>query len=206
MGREVKCEAVIGRWRGDGKLLLETDELIFRGENRLVVARSDITGAAHEDGWLIIDHRGGGARFSVGRGVERWVDDIHNPKTLIDKLGVTAASRVAVVRVGDDAFIAQLRDRAAAVSTRLGAGPYDMIFYCTDDVAGLRRLEQLADRIEQDGAVWIITPKGVPALGHGPVIEAARRAGLVDVKTARFSDTHTSLKLVIPRAKRGKKK
>jgi hypothetical protein len=35
-------------------------------------------------------------------------------------------------------------------------------------------------------------------------IAAAIEAGLVDTKGVRFSDTHTSLKLVIPRAQRPK--
>lgn len=206
MGREAICEAVIGRWKGEGKLLLETDELIFRSENRLVVKRADIARAEARDGWLVVKHASGNARFGVGQGVERWVDDINNPRTLIDKLGVKAKSRVAAVQVADDAFIDQLRARTATVATRLGPGPYDLIFYRTDTAAGLNRLEQLAARIAEDGAVWIITPKGVPALGHGPIVAAAKHAGLVDVKTARYSATHTSLKLVIPRERRRRKR
>lgn len=202
MGRESLCQAAIGKWKGKGKLLLETDELIFRGENRLVVRRADITRAESRDGWLIVSHGGGNARFDIGRGVERWVNDINNPRSLIDKLGVKADSKVAAVQVADDAFIDQLRARTATVATRLGPGPYDLIFYRTDTAAGLKRLEQLAGRIAQDGAVWIITPKGVPVVGHDPIVAAARRAGLVDVKTARFSGTHTALKLMIPRERR----
>jgi hypothetical protein len=34
------------------------------------------------------------------------------------------------------------------------------------------------------------------------VMAAARDRGLVDVKVARFSETHTALKLVIPKADR----
>jgi hypothetical protein len=88
------------------------------------------------------------------------------------------------------------------VNTRLGQGPYDLIFCGIDEASGLARLADLAGRLEQTGAVWIITPKGTPALGHEPIVEAARAAGLVDIKTARFSATHTALKLVIPRARR----
>jgi hypothetical protein len=35
-------------------------------------------------------------------------------------------------------------------------------------------------------------------------VAAARYAGRVDVQTARFSETHTALKLVIPKAQRFK--
>lgn len=202
MGREATCNAVIGKWKGSGKVLLETDDLIFRGEQRLVVPRSGIASAKADDGWLVIKHGKGSARFEVGKGVERWVNDILNPKTLVDKLGVTAESNAAVIGAGDDEFVEQVRARTAHVVSRLGKGPYDLIFYQADKPAALDRLEQLRGRIAQNGAVWIMTPRGVPELGHGPVVSAAKRAGLVDVKNARFSATHTALKLVIPKAER----
>jgi hypothetical protein len=34
------------------------------------------------------------------------------------------------------------------------------------------------------------------------LVGSAKKAGLIDTKTARFSDTHTGLKLVVPRNKR----
>jgi hypothetical protein len=41
-------------------------------------------------------------------------------------------------------------------------------------------------------------------LNENHVREAALDAGLVDVKVARFSATHSALKLVVPKAKRGR--
>jgi hypothetical protein len=49
--------------------------------------------------------------------------------------------------------------------------------------------------------VWV---KGRKELNENHVREAALDAGLVDVKVARFSETHSALKLVVPRARRGK--
>lgn len=203
MGREAKCSAVIGKWKGTGRVLLETDELIFRGEHRLVVPRSAIRSAAEKDGWLEITHAGGRARFEVGAGAHRWVNDILNPKTRIDKMDVKPDANAAVLSMTGDAFVDEVRERAAKVVTRLGKGPYDIIFFRADRPADLSRLENLQSRIASNGAVWIVTPKGRPELGHGPIVSAARAAGLVDVKTARFSDTHTALKLMIPRDQRG---
>jgi hypothetical protein len=48
----------------------------------------------------------------------------------------------------------------------------------------------------------VVSPKGRPEIGDVVVIAAAKRAGLVDNKVVRFSDTHTALRLVIPRARR----
>lgn len=202
MGREAKCTGEFGGGAALGKLLLETDDLIFRGPRRLVVPRADICEAAARNGWLEIAWAGGRARFEVGPGVDRWVQDILHPKGRIDKLDVKPDSRVALVQVRDDAFTAEVRARAATAATRLGAGPYDLIFYRIEEPAGLDRLAELRARLQPAGAVWVITPKGVPALGHVPIVAAARRAGLVDTKTARYSETHTTLKLVIPKAKR----
>jgi hypothetical protein len=202
MGREAKCSAVIGTWQGDGRVLLETDDLIFRGENRLVVARADIRSATVKDGWLEIVHSAGSARFLVGPSAARWANDILHPKSRIDKMDVKPDTNAAVVAIRDSAFVDELRARAAKVTTRPGAGPYDVAFLGVDDPADLARLADLRGRITESGAVWIVTPKGRPELGHGPVVAAARRAGMVDVKTARFSDTHTALKLMVPRSER----
>jgi hypothetical protein len=202
MGREAKCSAVIGRWKGEGKVLLETDDLIFRGENRLVVPRADIRSAKAKDGWLEISFAGGRARFEVGPSAHRWVNDILNPRTRIDKMDVKPDSNIAIVSMRDVAFVDEVRARAAKVANRLGAGPYDIVFYRADEPTALAKLVELRTRITESGAVWIVTPKGRPELGHEPVVTAAKQAGLVDVKTARYSGTHTAMKLVVPRAQR----
>ena len=53
-----------------------------------------------------------------------------------------------------------------------------------------------------DGGIWVVSPKGDPTIRDVDVMAAAKAAGLVDVKVARWSDTHTALKLVIPKALR----
>lgn len=204
MGREAKCSAVIGKWMGEGRVLLETDELVFRGANRLVVPRADIRSAKEKDGWLEISFPGGRARFEVGPSAHRWVDDILNPKSRIDKMDVKPDSDIAIVSMRDAAFVDEVRARAASVATRAGAGPYDIIFYRADAPSALGRLADLRQRIADSGAVWIVIPKGRPELGHEPVVAAAKKAGLVDVKTARYSETHTAMKLVVPKAQRSK--
>ena len=53
--------------------------------------------------------------------------------------------------------------------------------------------------LKQNGALWIIRPKGSHAITESEVMEAGKRAGLVDVKVVSFSLTHTAEKFVIPR-------
>ncbi len=198
MGREAQCAAEFDAFQGEGKVQLETDELIFRGAQRLVVPRADITSAIAQDGWLEIAHAGGRARFRVGASANRWAHDILHPKSLIDKLDVKLDMHVAVLGIEEGTFLEPLRARAARVDTRLGRGPYHLIFMVADTPRALERLPTLRSRLDSAGGVWLVTPRGVPALGHDPIVAAARTAGLVDVKAARFSDTHTALKLVIP--------
>ena len=201
MGREARCMAEFGGWQGMGRLLLETDDLIFRGAARLSVRLADITRVDAANGWLIVEHGGGSARFDLGQAAPRWAHAILHPKTRIEKLDVKIDARVAIVDISDAGFLSELRARTPRVED-VAAGDLDIVFYGCERPEGLSRLAELARRIAPNGAIWLITPRGRPELGHAPIVAAAKAAALVDTKTARFSDTHTALKLVIPRAAR----
>jgi hypothetical protein len=58
-------------------------------------------------------------------------------------------------------------------------------------------------RLDPAGALWLVRPKGKDTpVTEGATRAAALAAGLVDVKVAAFSATHTAEKFVIPLAKR----
>jgi hypothetical protein len=208
MGREARCVAYLGEWQGEGKLLLETDDLIFRGAQRLAVPLAEIAAATAENGWLVITHPGGRARFDLGDAAEKWAHAIRNPRSLLDKLGVKPDSRVAVVALAEAAFVQQVRARTPHVTVAgsaeaLDDEPYDFVVYGADTPDALAALGALRTRIAPAGAIWVVSPKRRPEIADVIVMAAARATGLVDVKVARFSDTHTSLKLVIPKDRRG---
>ena len=52
MGSESRCTVHFDRQRSEGKALLETEQLIFRGEFRLVIPRKAITEVDAKDGTL----------------------------------------------------------------------------------------------------------------------------------------------------------
>jgi hypothetical protein len=79
----------------------------------------------------------------------------------------------------------------------------DVVVWGVDDVAELAGISAVADWIRPDGALWMVWPKGRRELTENHIRDAALAAGLVDVKVARFSATHSALKLVIPKARRG---
>jgi hypothetical protein len=78
----------------------------------------------------------------------------------------------------------------------------DVIFFAANRKEELARLDELRRSLQPAGAIWILRPKGNPAISEADVMAAGKAAGLVDVKVVRFSATHTAEKLVIPVAKR----
>jgi hypothetical protein len=127
----------------------------------------------------------------------------YSHRTLIDKLGVKNDSRVSIVGVDDNEFLAQLRSRTANIIVDKTQKDSDFIFYSADSRTQLRKLKSLKSFLKQNGGIWVVSLKGKLArIRDIDVIEAAKSAGLVDNKVVGFSETHTSLKLVIPLAKR----
>ena len=118
---------------------------------------------------------------------------------LLDKLGIRPGMRVAVLGVDDDGFRAQLVDRTSDITDGWPKPETDVVLLAADSTADLAPLKNLATRIRPNGAIWVVSRKGKAAtLRDVEVIAAALDAGLVDNKVASFSDTHTSLRLVIP--------
>ena len=108
-------------------------------------------------------------------------------------------SRVATVGIADDAFVEDLRRAGATVTSRPGATPLDMIFFAVNAERISTRFVSLQRSLAPDGALWSIRPKGRAEISESIVMAAGKAAGLVDVKVARFSDTHTAEKFVRPR-------
>ena len=199
MGSESRCIVHFGRQRSDGKALLETDHLIFRGEFRLAIPRKSITEVDATDGTLRVTFPDGTARFELGPTAAKWADKIRNPPSLLDKLGVKPGMRVAILGVDDRSFLAQLADRTSEVARKTPKKDTEVIVFGADAVTDLARLAELRDYLTPAGAIWVVHTKGKTApFKDVDVFAAAKSAGLVDVKVAAFSATHTAEKLVVP--------
>ncbi len=203
MGSEATCRVRFGAQVSEGKALLETTELLFRGDFRLRIPFSDIETLTAEGGALSVSFGQGTAVFELGRKAAVWETKIRNPRGLLDKLGVKAGMRVSVLGVSDGSFLGQL-ERRDDLDCYIGPRPdSDLVFYAADTLDDLAPLDTLRASIKPNGAIWVVSPKGKGAVVKDTdVMTAAREAGLVDTKVASFSDTHTALKLVIPVAKR----
>ena len=122
---------------------------------------------------------------------------------LIDKLGIRPGMRVAIIDVDDPDIRTLIAERTTELTEGWPEPDTDVVLLGADDIPALAPLEALAGRIRPNGAIWVVTRKGKAAtLRDVEVMAAAREAGLVDHKVASFSATHTSIRLVIPLARR----
>jgi hypothetical protein len=202
MGAEAKTTLKIGRQSFQGTALLETDELRFRGDTRLRIALRDVSAVSAKDGVLRVEHANGVASFTLGESAEHWAEKIRSPRTLADKLGVKSGMRVAVVDVTDEAVLADLAAKGADLVRGTVPQGSAMVLFRVEQPTALAQLASMTGRIARDGAIWVVHPRGVPAVADTVIFAAAKGAGLTYTKVVRFSETDTAEKLVIPRSAR----
>jgi hypothetical protein len=191
MGQEMECRMEFNGQPHRGKALLETNEIVFRGDLRLKIPRAAIREVSAEAGRLSVAFDQGTAIFELGKAAPKWADKILHPPSRVDKFGFRTGSEFSRIGAIDADFLRELAE-AGAVEKEDG----DVVLLAADDKQALRRLKPLRKK-----TVWVIYPKGIPSITQGDVLKAGRDAGLVDIKVAAFSDSHTALKFVPPRKK-----
>jgi hypothetical protein len=139
----------------------------------------------------------GTATFILGAQADKWAHRIRHPRTLADKLDVKPGMRVSLIGV-----TVNLEGRAGNVTEGEAARESDLIFLGAEAAKDLAKVRPLLKAMKRNGAIWVVYPKGKKEITEIAVLEAGRKAGLVDTKIARFSDTHTAHKFVIPLANR----
>jgi len=202
MGQEVVCTA---RWGGKsvrGKALLETAEIIFRGDERLKIPFSAIRSVKIQDGELRLNTDAGLVSFELGERAEKWREKIANPKSVVEKLGVKPGEPVAVFGKLDGEFLKKLKKQDSAVSLEKVTDGVSWIFFAAETREALGDVKKIAGKLKGSAALWVVYPKGQKRITETDVIAAGRKAGLKDVKVVGISATHTALKFVIPVEKR----
>ena len=184
MGQEKSCTLDFGGRTFDGKALLETSELVFRGGTRLKIAFKDMTRVEASDGGLRIDFPAGTATFHLGDSAPKWAGKILHPPSRLDKLGVKQGMRISWIGAPDPDFQNEANQRG----TLFDETNPELTFLAAAHASDLAKLP--------DPPFWVVYPKGVLHIREIDVINAGRAAGLTDVKVASFSPTHTALKFV----------
>jgi len=202
MGNELNCSARFGDRESEGKALLETSEILFRGDFRLKIPFSTIKSSKAVDGQLRLQTPDGLAVFHLGAAAEKWSDRILHPKSRIEKLGVKPGAKVSLLSDFDPEFLDELGKLTKSVSKAKLAANSEWIFFAVDSKGGLGSLSKISKSMEGAMALWIVYPKGQKHITENDVLAAGRKTGLKDVKVVSFSTTHTALKFVIPLANR----
>jgi hypothetical protein len=123
----------------------------------------------------------------------------YSHRSLFDKLGVTAASRIALVGQHDEAFVDELNVRLAKAAILRPRATYDLVFVRIDRAPDLARIPASVRYLKPDSALWVFHPKGRDASPTDAEVRATGlAAGLVDNKISAYSDTHTATRYVIP--------
>jgi hypothetical protein len=195
VGKDAQVEAHWPDGRRDaGRLQYEPPKLIFRGAERRVFEGASLAGVSAEDRDLVLAD---GSRFALPTPAASWAEAIRNPKGRLDKLGVKARQRVAVLNLDDSDFVAEL---SARVPPTDGAD-LDLIFYGADSALELTAIGDLVPRLAPKGAIWVVSLKGkLLRVKDTEVMAAAKAHGFVDIKVCAFSDARTALKFVRRRA------
>jgi hypothetical protein len=202
MGKEAMCTVRFGKQVSLGKALLETSEILFRGDFRLKIQFAAIKSVKASGGQLRVQIPEGLAVFELGPAAEKWCEKILHPKSLMEKLGVKTGAKVSLLGDFDAEFLREIKEQTTAVTRAKVVKDCEWIFLAADSLKDLSGAGKIANSMQGAAALWIIYPKGKKEITENDVIAAGRKAGLKDVKVVGFSATHTGLKFVIPLAAR----
>jgi hypothetical protein len=217
MGAEATCICRSRDGEREVRALLEMDHLLIRGQSGLKIAFSEIRSSKAEAGVLTLERDAGPISLELGPLASKWAEKIANPRTLVQKLGVKPGTVVVLDGSFEDSFRTDLVRAGATlqldhdcspdipVRGRVGArmqldcgGEAGLILLLADEPERLSRLQLLRQQIRANGCIWVVHPKGGRQPTERMVMDAIKASGLVDVKVARFSDTHSAQKAVIP--------
>ncbi|HXN96042.1 MAG TPA: hypothetical protein VN879_16170 [Candidatus Acidoferrales bacterium] len=198
----MKCTVSSGEQKSEGRALLETSEILFRGDFRLKIPFSTIKSAKAVDGELRLQTAEGLAVFHLGAAAKKWCGKILHPKPRVEKLGVKPAARVSLLGGFDAGFLTEIGKLTKSVSEGKVAPDSEWIFFSADSQEDLGALSKISKSMKGAAALWIVYPKGQKRITENDVLAAGRKTGLKDVKVVGFSSTHTALKFVIPLSNR----
>ncbi|HVF06420.1 MAG TPA: DUF3052 domain-containing protein [Frankiaceae bacterium] len=127
-----------------------------------------------------------------------------------DRLGITAGSLVQELGRDSDADDALVDEVVARAGTELVAEDSDdvvdvvLLWFREDDGDLVDALMDARTRLDNNGAIWVLTPKAGRE-GHvepSDIIDAAPTAGLTQTSTVSASKDWAAAKLVVPKGQR----
>lgn len=132
MGSELPCTRHQAGKTSSGKALLESSELLFRGDTRLKIPFAAIISVDATDGHLHVRTKDGLAIFGLGPPAAKWREKTANPKSVLDKLGVKPGHTVSLVGDFPADFLAALKKQGTEVSNELTARAGTIFFLANE--------------------------------------------------------------------------
>jgi hypothetical protein len=130
----------------------------------------------------------------LGRMASDWLKMLSERESVLDELGVTSRSRVALVGVDDDELSAQLAARVTLLDEP--AGELDFLFLGAEHRADLGRLPALAAHLRRPGGViWVVFATRKRGVAPGEIVAAGEAAGLVAGHVIDLSHTRAAQRL-----------
>jgi hypothetical protein len=196
MGRESICKCDWAGVTAKVKVLLETNEIVIRGELRGRVPLSAVKEVEALPDRLCFKVAGEPVQLFLGKDqAVKWAGAIKaGPPSLARKLGITGQTAVRMIgSTGDRALNAALAE-AADVSAK---NP-DLIVACVGTAADLdAALKSANAQLQKAVPIWLVYAKGPGHPIDETVIRTTLRAkGLIDTKVAAVSAKLTALRFI----------
>jgi hypothetical protein len=198
MGREAICDCTFDGTTTKVKALLESEELILRGDIHLRAPLHALHHVRVESGSLCFNLQEGPIRLDLGAAAAKsWAKKIKTPPpSLADKLGITGKTVRTIGPISDRAL-----DSALTSAALISARNPGLILSCVDTPESLATtLREAKAQLARSIPIWLVYRKGP---GH-PLNESAirttlRAQGLMDTKVASVSADLTALRFNIPK-------
>ncbi len=142
MGREILCRAKSGGKWVAGKALLETTEVIFRGDLRLKIPFAALESVVARNGELHLKWSGQSAVFELGAQAEKWAHTILHPKSTAEKLGIKPGLTISALNLSGDATMKDAHKLAVAFSDTKPLKDSDVIFFGATTASELERHQE----------------------------------------------------------------
>lgn len=197
MGQEYKGTVLVGGQKVPCQGDFGSDRVRLSGGKRGDVPYKQVQVISTTKGILRVRIDGTTLDFEVGSTVDRLANKIRSPAGRLDKMGLAAGTTVAVVGPQDKAFLDELRKAGIAFRDGVPSTPVHALVLAVKSHEDLAQLDALRGRITPDGGIWVVYRKGKRDPREEDVLDAGRAAGLRDVKSTRFSETHTARRFVL---------
>jgi len=212
VGQEIKTQLRLDGRIIDVTALLETDTIVFRGGATMTIPFAEMFSVEASSGWLELKTPRGLLLLELGPKAEVWRERIKNPKSVVEKLGLSETKKVCVVGKLDADLRANIEASGAKVAKTARGKDFDVVFVAANVKKDLEKLPAIKETIVPDGAIWIVYPKATasgvkvdPELTERAVLTAGRTLTLTDNKQVKIDEDLTAVRFVIPVAYRKKK-